>query len=45
MILRWLAVCWEVEEGGRMSEKLTKEGTFEPKHEDYLDIIDIRQTE
>lgn len=37
VILIWLAVCWEIEEGGRMSEKLRKEGTYELKHEDYLD--------
>lgn len=33
----WLAVCGEIEEEGRMSEKLRKEGTFELKHEDFLD--------
>lgn len=37
VILIWLAVCGEIEEEGRMSEKLRKEGTFELKHEDFLD--------
>lgn len=37
VILIWLAVCWEIEEGDKMSEKLRKEGIFELKHEDCLD--------
>lgn len=52
VILIWLAVCWEIEEGGKMSEKLRKEGTFELKlrrrvHLNWnmkIVLTDLRQT-